>query len=139
MTMTPPNNDENREPSEMVKLTKEEVEQIYRDGYPMAEMFAKIFDRETNAEMNRLIQQRGISGAIMVFMNELLHPEIVHGGMSFGAIQFAHRCILFGYFLNEITSRVEFEGEDLISRHYDKNPTLDDLEALWGTELEEGE
>ncbi len=135
MTMTPPNNDEdNKQPPERVQLTEEEVEQIQRDGFPMANEFAKIFDRETNTEMNRLIQQRGVSGAVMVFMNELLHPEIVHGVLAPDTVEFAYRCILFGHFLNEIVANVEFEGKNLIAKHYEKNPTISDLENMWGEE-----
>ena len=124
-----PNN--NEEPK-IIKLSPEEAKQVQRDGLPMYAVFADLFYKEGHEKMSSLLQQRGVSGAIMLFMEELLDPMAIFRPDQ---IPFTHRCILFGYFLKEILEQVSFEGEDIVKHYYENKttfPSLEDLDNLWG-------
>ena len=118
-------------PEERPPLSHEQVKQIQLDGYPMVDLFAELFMREGDAEMQRVIQQRGVSGALMLFLHELV-PNFNGSSMALG-----YRCILFGYLLNEIVEKAVFTGNDIVSKTYKKDVSLDDLNSMWGTEIEE--
>ena len=121
----------NEEPKK-IKLSPEEAKQIQMDGLPMYSVFADLFYKEGHEKMSSLLQQRGVSGAIMLFMDELLDPMAIFRPDQ---IPFTHRCILFGYFLKEILEQVSFEGEDIIKHYYENQttfPSLEDLDNLWG-------
>ena len=126
-----PNN--NEEPK-IIRLSPEEAKQVQMDGFPMYAVFADLFEREGPEKMSELLQERGVSGAIMLFMDELLDPTAIHRADQ---IPFTHRCILFGYFLKEILEKVSFEGEDIVKHYYERNtplpsPSLEELDNLWG-------
>ena len=121
----------NEEPKK-IKLSPEEAKQIQMDGLPMYSVFADLFYKEGHEKMSSLLQQRGVSGAIMLFMDELLDPMAIYRPDQ---IPFTHRCILFGYFLKEILEQVSFEGEDIVKHYYENTatfPSLEDLDNLWG-------
>ena len=121
----------NEEPKK-IKLSPEEAKQIQMDGLPMYSVFADLFYKEGPEKMCSLLQQRGVSGAIMLFMDELLDPMAIYRPDQ---IPFTHRCILFGYFLKEILEQVSFEGEDIVKHYYENTttfPSLEDLDNLWG-------
>ena len=122
----------NNEEPKKIKLSPEETKQVQMDGWPMYEVFAELFYKAGHEKMSSLLQQRGVSGAIMIFMSELLDPMAIFRPDQ---IPFTHRCILFGYFLKEILEQVSFEGEDIVKHYYENTdtfPSLEDLDTLWG-------
>ena len=122
----------NNEKPKIIKLSPEEAKQVQMDGWPMYAVFAELFYKEGHEKMSSLLQQRGVSGAIMLFMDELLDPMAIYKPDQ---IPFTHRCILFGYFLKEILEQVSFEGEDIVKHYYENKatfPSLEELDNLWG-------
>ena len=135
--MTQPEQNNNEQDSGKIFLTPEEVQAITLDGIPVVDAFRNIFMREGQKEMTRIIHQRGVAGALSIFMNELLPEPFLMGEGNDLIYTFGNRCVLFGFFLTELLKDLEFTGPDAIQKYLNPDPSAEELEKLWHITNEE--